>query len=456
MALPGPLPVTPVQRPQDDAFFLRLNQRFTAEVLQVNGQEAVVSIQGIPVVARLSSAEQASALIERQFTQFIVRDLSDQMVTLQLVNSPGSPGPLPLRSASDLAAELVEQAGASPTPANLQLARAALTVGLPVQLELLDEMAAALTARGAWGQEEALAAAWLKAQGLPVSAGAVSLALEHHPDLAEAAGRLLARLDAFLSRPGIPAELAGTAAAARSTLMRLVLELSRPVPQLAEQLRAVISLAGSSVEAGLSHFDPRGDRRQSAEQNGQGLLIFARLRNLLLPAGSSPLLDALDPFLEGMRWTHFLNARVDTPYTPSQWTSLELPVGLVSPGAGGRLPPNEMRLARLRIARREDPEKSSIDPNYTRLVLQVEVGDQQTLQVDLSIANRQVAAEITASTQALADAAQLELAGLSQGLSRVGFILQRSLCAVGLPLPWPCLPDDRLSEHGLNPVDLTA
>ena len=45
--------VTPSQRSDDFALVLKLNQRVTAEVLQVNGNNVILAIEGMRVVARL-------------------------------------------------------------------------------------------------------------------------------------------------------------------------------------------------------------------------------------------------------------------------------------------------------------------------------------------------------------------------------------------------------------------
>ena len=103
MNFPGPLTVSPVNMPAGQELNLRAFQRITAEVLQVSGTTAVLSIEGFPVVAQLTSADQAAALIAQRNAQFIVTQLSNQSVTLKSVKNDASPGGVSIRASLDWA-----------------------------------------------------------------------------------------------------------------------------------------------------------------------------------------------------------------------------------------------------------------------------------------------------------------------------------------------------------------
>jgi hypothetical protein len=92
MNVTGPAPIAIVQRPDEISLGLRLNQRLAAEILKVSGDRVALALEGVRVIAQLTSPEQAAALSERRFAQFIVKDLAGPAITLQLVQ-PGQPAP---------------------------------------------------------------------------------------------------------------------------------------------------------------------------------------------------------------------------------------------------------------------------------------------------------------------------------------------------------------------------
>ena len=89
MNFPGPLSVSPLNQTGQE-LSLRPFQRVTAQILAVNGTTAILSVEGYPVVAQLSSADQAAALLAQRTAQFIVTQLSDQVVTLKFVKNDQS------------------------------------------------------------------------------------------------------------------------------------------------------------------------------------------------------------------------------------------------------------------------------------------------------------------------------------------------------------------------------
>ena len=72
MSFPGPIPISPINNTTDQDFGLRVYQRVTAQVLSVTGTTVVLEVDGHPVVAQLTSADQAATLSSQPTAQFIV------------------------------------------------------------------------------------------------------------------------------------------------------------------------------------------------------------------------------------------------------------------------------------------------------------------------------------------------------------------------------------------------
>ncbi|MBI3761210.1 MAG: FecR domain-containing protein, partial [Chloroflexi bacterium] len=268
-----PSPVSPAaagQRPDEIPIALRLNQRLAAEVLQIAADHVVLALEGVPVVARLTSPDQAAMLAERRVAQFIVRGLSDQSLTLQLVHPETAPPPPPASSLAGLIPSLLEQAGLPVNPANTQIARALIERGLPVTPELVAELESALaglvehrrrvnefvdTRPGAqaapWNQADAQAAAALRAAGLPLSPGTLALARTQPAPLAETLARLQAQLESLSALP-LPPRQAELARGALETLAKIRVDWSQPAPALAAQLREAVAILGRAVEHDLA------------------------------------------------------------------------------------------------------------------------------------------------------------------------------------------------------------
>lgn len=430
MNVSGSLPIALVQRLDDTSLVLRMNQRIAAEVLQVAGDQVVLALEGTRLVARLASPDQAAALAERRVTQFIVRDVNEHTVTLQ-VASPRSASPALQAVAPDLVLNLLRLAGLPTSDENVWAARALLSQGLLVTPELLAGLKELLAGLGAWGQEEAGLAAAMQAAGLPLSPAALALLMNDLPPLPLLFERLRALLRA-LPAERLPPGLQAALRQAAQFLEGLAPDWTEPAPRLAESLRAAARSLGGSLEAGLASLaHPEGEEPQALP--ARGWMLLARLRGLLAQAGISPALqEALDRFLESARQMHYLNSRAEQLPDKAQWLQLDLP--LANPAAPA--PQDRQRqYARLRIAYRAEGQERAIDPNHTRLVVQVALQQGESLEVDLSVVSRQIGARLTASTASLRQLAEAELPGFSEGLERLGYTLQTLACAVGPPSP---------------------
>lgn len=431
MTITAPNPLAPVSPPDETALAFRLNQRISAEVIQVAGEKVALSVQGVAVVARLTSAEQAAALVERRMAQFIVRDLSGQTITLQLINHPAPPGAAAPAQAPDLAATLLQQAGIPAHPQNVLLAQLALNRGLPLTGALLAGLQQALAALGNWDLSEAQMAVALKAYGLPLSGGALELALSARPESAQALVQLLAQLRALINQPAaLPGDLLRQVKTAISVLESGIVPADLPPAVQAGKLQQAAAAMGQSLEHQVASLIQSGIKG-SEEGVTSGLLALAKLYASLSQSGYGPLAEPINRFLESMRWSHLLNSPPEHASGHGHWISLNFPLQ----AAGARPAGDNLAQVRLRVARNPDPDPKAqpVNPRYTRLVIEVETGHGETLQADLSIVERRIGARITASSKELCELAQTELPFLAERLANLGLHLHTSQFEVGPP-----------------------
>lgn len=418
--IPGTPPVIAVTRSDDTPLTLRLNQRLTAEVLQIATDHVVLGVDGVPVVARLTASDQARALADRRTAQFIVRGFADQTPVLQLVDHAATGPPPSPTSPPDLLPGLLKQAGLPGDTATLNLARALLDHGLPVTPALIAELGEALGQLSAWTATDAQRAAGLKAAGLPVTPGALSLLASAPSELGEPLARLQTRLQS-LPTDTLPKDLAGLVRDGLAVLNKLRLNWSAGPDQITEQLRALVEILGQPIEHQLAQAAP--------PPSSDNLLTLARLRaELAQISAGQPQLEAvvkdLDQFLDAARLAQFRNVAPNPTPGEGHWFRLDVPVGL----------PNDPT-AHLRVAYRPGQEGDVLDAAHTRLVLQLDLDDDHALEIDLSVADRQIGAWITATDETLRAGAEAELPHLEAGLEQLGYHLKSASCRVGQPAP---------------------
>jgi hypothetical protein len=150
-----------------------------------------------------------------------------------------------------------------------------------------------------------------------------------------------------------------------------------------------------------------------------------------------------------------VNSEPESVPVKGQWLRLDLPLAANST-------PRENHIAQLRIAYRPDEEEGGravIDPARTRLVLQIDLDEAGTIQVDLSMANHRIGAQVTTTNEGLRSLAESELPSLATGLERLGYSLQAARCEVSSLEPEEILdPFDRLragpfDRLGAGPFD---
>ncbi len=439
MNVSGSAPIAIVQRYDNTDAVLRMNQRIAAEVLQVSGDRVVLSVNGVQLVARLTSSDQAAQLLERRTAQFIVRDLSQSLITLQLVprgtESEQPASPLPPR----LIQVLLQQAGLPINAETVTIAKMLLASGLSVEAELVQEIYAALQHIGKWTEGDALAAALLKSAGLPVTPATVDLARLQLPSLGEMIQNLHKQLESLLGGNLSP-ELAALAKETQQLLSNILLQSDPDSGLLQQRLQLAIQTIGRSIERELADLIRQLESQD--DRLSKGLLGLVLLRRELAKGNQHAALVAeIDRFIDGLRLLHFLNSQPDPTSTQGQWLRLNLPIaGLVYSRQAEGLPQGYPQVE-LRIAYLPDERPATIDANQTRFVVRVALED-GSVAVDVSVAQRKVGVQVTASTQPLLERAEQELPSLQQGFEQLGYQIQSMRCEVGEPFrPSPITTD---------------
>ncbi|MBI3762770.1 MAG: flagellar hook-length control protein FliK, partial [Chloroflexi bacterium] len=189
---------------------------------------------------------------------------------------------------------------------------------------------------------------------------------------------------------------------------------------LAKLLTAISDQSARSADSAL-RLKPQPDLLGLAQLSGELKGAVPQARTLI---------GEIDRFLDAARLAQFANAAPDG--VPARRESddattinLSLPLGR---------PDRAPAAAHLRVAYRPDGEADPREPGRERLatlVLRVELERGQSLEVELSVVERQVGARVTASHGDLRDRAEAELPGLASGLRNLGFTLKTARFEVG-------------------------
>jgi len=429
MNIPAPLSVSPLNPSTNQELGLRPFQRVTAQILNVTGTTAILSIDGYPVVAQLSSSDQAAALLGQRTAQFIVTQLTDQVVTLKFIrNEQAQAGPGGNISAGgpELAARILEQNGIPVSDNSLALARSALKQHLPVTPDLLNELLGALSEYGSWGDADVDLAAAMKAAGLPVSAQSLALVSRQSAQTGETLNNLLTLLGNAAKQNLSPETLAQLNSSLQM-LSEMVLQWNTEPGQLAKQLKASVDLLGRSMESVLL------EQAQNANlvSPEKSLMSLAKLQQLLQRDGKDDLAKAVDKFLGDIRQNQFLNIKPDPVPGRGGWSE----IGFLLQRTPQEIA-EEYSSARLRVAHDGGPEPGKINPAYTRLIIQVDISPGETIEVDISLVDKQIKTSMTAPDPIWVKNAQAELPGLQEALQNLGFTLKDAQIGIGYPRPF--------------------
>ncbi len=428
MSLPVPLSVSPLNALTNQDLSLRPFQRVTAQVLSVTGTTAILAIEGYPVVVQLTSADQATTLLSQKTAQFVITQLSDQLMTLKFVKNPQSQAPqTPIAgtgfSAPELAVRLLGQNNIPITLNNLMMARSVLKQHLPVTPGLLNDLLGALSDYGAWGGSEADLAAALKAAGLPVTAESLALASRQTAQTSESLANLIGLLK-NASGQALPAQLIQELKAKLQILNEMVLQADGEPSKMAEQLKAAVQMLGRSLESVL--LEQSQNSTTLSPENS--LLSLARLQQMLEQSGKNELAKTVNNFLEDLRQKQFLNSKPISAPDREEWSE----IGLMVQNAQQKTD-DKFSSARLRIARESKPDVGKIKPDYTRIILQVDINPGETVEVDLALTGKQIRTKVTGPDPVWCEQAQNELPSLDEALQTLGFNLKDAKIDIGNP-----------------------
>jgi hypothetical protein len=433
MFVNGPPVINNAGRTDDANLTLRVNQRLIGEVLKISGDMVTLSIEGVHIVAKMASQDQAAALQEHRIAQFVVRDLAANNVLLQLV-TPATIIPNQVEGDSgDLAGSLLKAAGIPLTKENLTILRAMLSQGMNASPEVMAELSEVLNQLGSWGEAEAGIAAALKNAGFPVTPETIRLIKDSPAGISSSISQLLEQLQSLAKQSQYP-QLAQSARSVLEYLRSMVLPWDSPPAALAEKLSATVSLLGRSLENQLSEIVGK-DIPAGQNTPGMNLNQLADLRQGLLRAGMYHILDDLDHLMDNMRYIHLLNSNPATEAGRDQWASLEVPLRLAANTNPQPDQTGHWYDASVKVAYEKKGESRCINPEFTQLVIQLNLEKNDLIEVTLSIAGRKISAQVASTTPDLKSLAEEEIPSLAAGLAEIGFNLQSSRCSVSVPSP---------------------
>jgi hypothetical protein len=437
--------------------FLKVNQRIAGEVLHVSNEQVVLAVNGVQIVAKMTSSEQLAMLMDRRYAFFVVKDISNSQVTLQLINNPQTNTAVqkPAISSTSIGQAILEQLGIKVDQSNLTIVQSALDQGLKVTPELLNEIKQVLEPLSKWGSKDAQLAAAIKSAGLPLSTGSLKLAQNAVKEIKTHFLAVYEQLEVEISRPGISQQAYQSLRNVQIALKDAIIQGNSTIENIEQNIFGSIRNLGSSLENNIGKvvqpgfeneiakalqpgikngltkpIQLEGQELQNSKMSGV-LFTLANLRHELGPANSGRLTTAIDNFIEGMRWMHFVNAEPDHPLPKGQWTQLDLPITF-SFQTVNHLQRNLVHDLQIRVAHDNDEQTAnSINPDYTRLVIQVDLDQEEMIKVDLSIVANLIGAEITASSETICLRASEELDEFQTGLSNLGFTLKTSKVELG-------------------------
>jgi len=388
----------------------------------VENEQVVLSIQGVQIVARMITPEQTASLIEKRFAQFIVKDMSNDVLTLQLVDTKPSINQLTLSTNNTrLLSKLLVQAGIEDTASNQLIAQAAIRNGLTITSNLVDELESVLSNIPNWGMEHATAASTLKANGIVITPESIHLMLNAQKDISGQVLKIIQQLTQALSDRRLPPALIDLAKNSLQILSQAVVDASLPADVLATKLHNAIILLGKSVENELFETINDPNKYLTGSNLERGLMVLSRLRNELASRGMTSLSGGIDQFNDSIRLMHLYHSSNTSESASNQWIRVEVPVTFPMTTPQLQQNPDDQPSASIRIARNPDDDESSIDPRYTRLVIRMDIDKGDIIEVDFSIVDHAAGLSISTSNSQLTNIARSELPSLQEDLMRLGY-----------------------------------
>jgi hypothetical protein len=431
----GAPPIRIVDQPTSQPVEFRVNQKITADILKVSGDQVTMVVQGQQVVGKVAGGDSTGLMGEQQ-AQFIVRGMVDGVLQLQVVH-PDASTPASAAQVSQwtiLAQNLLKLINLPVNNETLMMGRALLGAGLPITPELIANMQATLTAMPSWGQGEADVSASLLAKGIPLSTGSLSLALQQLPNLADAFQKLQTQLEGWLKTTN-STELKPLAEKALSVLQDAKVNWNASPADLSKQLSQAISTLGKSLESHLADMMKSGEITKNPGE-ADGMLALAFLQRGLEKEGNSALAISVNRFMDGLRQMQLLNTAQPNNSTNSTWMLINIPMTNLQQNDA------DTQSAHLKIAYREKDGEKYIDGANNRLVLTIDLDDGNSIEVDLSMVDKKIGAWLNVPDQNWQQIFEQELPSFEKKLEELGYQVQFAKCEVKpsatmLPVAYP-------------------
>jgi hypothetical protein len=239
-------------------------------------------------------------------------------------------------------------------------------------------------------------------------------------------------------------------------LSQAVVDASLPTGELAGRIQNAIILLGKSVENELLNTSRQIGSDKNANNLERGLMVLSRLRNELVSQGMTKLAGCIDQFNDSIRLMHLYHSSSSDGSSTNQWIRLEIPVNFPSLAQQSNQEQKEKPSARVRVARDPDSDELSVNPRYTRLVISMDINDQDVVEVDLSVVDHAAGLSISTSNTQLTDIARAELPELCEDLLQSGYDTKVSQVETRSGLPGTTDNDNHAQKTIFTSINLEA
>ena len=430
MNVGGLTPIQLIEKPGGTEVQLRTNQRVTAEILNVSGDQVDLMIRGVRVVGKLVSQEQSAELAGRQTAQFIVKGMVNGELQLKLLGElQAAPASVQDGQWLTLSKNLLHLISLPADTENILLAKALLKNNLPVTKNLMEELKMSLQTLGVWGDAEADMAAALKAGGFPISNGTLELAVQKLPNFNGNIQDLQIALQKFLGKEASP-EVRQMIQAGLQLLEGLRIDVSSTPEKMAEQIKNVISFFGKSIESNLaSLLDGKAGQTLLATEDGK-LNLLISMRSFFAERNDAATVKLFDTLINSMRQMQFLNtAQISDPMDPP-WLIVNLPINAGALQQAQTKHPEDQTPANIKISYQSGNKDKKIDPQDTRLILAFDLDNSSKITIDISMLGKKMGAWMTVSSEEWKSMVEEETPSFEAAMETLGYAVQFTKCNV--------------------------
>lgn len=453
MNITGPIQTNlpPIQEKPEQ--FLKVNQRIAGEILNISNEQVVLAVNGIQIVARMTSAEQLASLMEKRYAYFVVKEINQEQITLQIATPHANEEIKKPATDNLLGKAILEQFGIPSNDKNLQIVQALLNRGLQITSSLFIEINEVLKTNPEWSAREAQLAAAIKSAGLPLTEESLKIALNAAKDIRINFINLYEQLVASQNRPDLTPAIRQQIQSVLDTIKNIMVNGGDTSENIENVLRWAVKGLGTSIENEIAKLIKPANMDGQTDRINNLLFSLSHLNNQLSSSSTNQLARSIENFIEGMRWTHFLNVEPDQTISKGQWTQLDLPITFSSTNNNQQT--EMVRNMKIRIAHESGSgNENKINPAYTRLVIQVDIDERQRIKVDLSIVSQMIGAEITGTNKEICACASEELDEFKTGLSNLGYTLKTSKIELGNAILEMDFDDNGASLTNVTSVDM--